>query len=149
MADSSSPGEVLAFGRFRLDRRQRLLWAGDQLQPLEPKVFETLLVLVEARGRLVPKDELLTRVWPDTFVEEGSLPRNVSTLRKVLGEGGDTAPFIETIAKRGYRFVAEVRTLDTSEVSVEVPLDQAPAAPLPVPARTGARLRLRAWAAVL
>ena len=144
MTDSAPLGEVLAFGRFRLDRRQRLLWAGDQLQPLEPKVLETLLVLVEARGRLVPKDEFLTRVWPDTFVEEGSLPRNVSTLRKVLGEG-----FIETIAKRGYRFVGEVRTLDTLEPSAEVPLQQAPAAPLPVPARNGARLRTWAWAAAL
>jgi len=147
MTDSPPLGHVLAFGRFRLDRQQRLLWAGDQIQPLEPKVFETLLVLVEARGRLVPKDELLTRVWPDTFVEEGSLPRNVSTLRKGLGEGGDTAPFIETIAKRGYRFVAEIRTLDASELSAHAPLEPAPAPSLPEPARTGARLRR--WAAAL
>jgi TolB-like protein/DNA-binding winged helix-turn-helix (wHTH) protein/Tfp pilus assembly protein PilF len=149
MTDSPPLGAVLAFGRFRLDRSQRLLWAGDQVQPLEPKVFETLLALVEARGRLVSKEELLARVWPDTFVEEGSLTRNVSTLRKVLGEGADTPRFIETIPKRGYRFIAEVGTPDASDAATVAPLETGPAPLLPAPPRGGSRARAWAWAAIV
>ena len=112
MNDSRPAGDIVAFDRFRLDRGQRLLLDGDQIVPLAPKVVDTLLVLVDARGRLVTKEELLSAVWPDTFVEEGSLARNVSTLRKVLGEGSGPDRFIETIPKRGYRFLAEVRTFE-------------------------------------
>jgi TolB-like protein/DNA-binding winged helix-turn-helix (wHTH) protein/Tfp pilus assembly protein PilF len=149
MTDSPPLCEVLAFGRFRLDRSQRLLWAGDQVQPLEPKVFETLLALVEARGRLVSKEELLARVWPDTFVEEGSLTRNVSTLRKVLGEGADAPRFIETIPKRGYRFVAEVGTPDASDAATVAPLETGPAPLLPGSPRGGSRARAWALAAIV
>ena len=109
MDRSERPQTLLEFGSFTLDHNQRLLSSGDQLVPLEPKVFDTLLALVEAEGRLLSKDELLEKVWPGTFVEEGSLARNVSTLRKVLGEGIGTARYIETIPKRGYRFLAAVR----------------------------------------
>jgi DNA-binding winged helix-turn-helix (wHTH) protein/TolB-like protein len=102
-------GPVFSFGRFRLDSGQRLLFADGEVVLLEPKVFETLLALVEGEGRLLSKEELLQRVWPDSFVEEGSLTRNVSTLRRILGETTDT-PYIATIPKRGYRFVAPVVT---------------------------------------
>ncbi|HJZ82733.1 MAG TPA: winged helix-turn-helix domain-containing protein, partial [Pyrinomonadaceae bacterium] len=96
------------FGSFRLDTGERILMCEGQLVPLTPKAFETLLVLVESNGRIIDKEELLSKIWPDTFVEEVSLAKKISLLRKTLGE--DFAHhYIETIPRRGYRFVAEVR----------------------------------------
>jgi DNA-binding winged helix-turn-helix (wHTH) protein/TolB-like protein/Flp pilus assembly protein TadD len=97
------------FGRFRLDARERVLLRDRDLVPLTPKVFEILLALVEQSGHVVEKDDLMKRVWPDTFVEEGNLTQNVSLLRKALGETSGGVQFIETISRRGYRFVATVR----------------------------------------
>jgi TolB-like protein/Tfp pilus assembly protein PilF len=94
------------FGPFRLDTRQRLFERDGERIPLAPKVLETLLVLVEMAGKIVEKEELLKRIWPDAFVEEGSLAQNISILRKVLGESMEGEPYIETIPKRGYRFTA-------------------------------------------
>ena len=96
------------FGPFRLDAEQRLLWKGDKPVPLTPKALETLVALVENQGRLVEKDELMKRLWPDTFVEENNLAFNVSVLRKALTDGQSGFAYIETIPKRGYRFVANV-----------------------------------------
>jgi DNA-binding winged helix-turn-helix (wHTH) protein/TolB-like protein/Flp pilus assembly protein TadD len=95
------------FGPYRLDTGERRLMRGDQPLPLTPKAFETLLALVENAGRAVEKDELLRRVWPDTFVEEGSLTQNISVLRKVLGDEGNR--YIETVPKRGYRFAGPIQ----------------------------------------
>jgi len=96
------------FGPFRLDTGERVLLREGQLVPLTPKSFETLIVLVESGGRIIDKEELLTKIWPDTFVEEVSLAKKISLLRKTLGE--DFAhQYIETFPRRGYRFVAEVR----------------------------------------
>ncbi|MCI0392734.1 MAG: winged helix-turn-helix domain-containing protein [Acidobacteria bacterium] len=78
---------------------------------MTPKTFETLLVLVESGGRVVDKEELLQRIWPDTFVEEVSLAKKISLLRKTLGEDF-THHYIETIPRRGYRFVAQVHEVD-------------------------------------
>lgn len=99
---------ALEFGPFRIDREQRLLTSGNALIPLAPKVFDTLLALVESGGRVVDRDSLIRKVWPDAFVEEGSLSRNISTLRKALGEGPQDQKYIATIPKRGYRFVSPV-----------------------------------------
>ena len=96
------------FGPFRLDAAQGLLLRDGKPVPLTPKAYETLLALVESEGRLLSKEELLKRVWPDTFVEEGNLTHNVWTLRKTLGEEEEGAKYIETIPRRGYRFVASV-----------------------------------------
>jgi YD repeat-containing protein len=96
------------FGPFRLDTAERLLLRDGQHVPLTPKAFETLLILVENCGHVIDKDELLKKVWPDTFVEEVNLAKNVSYLRKVLG-GEEAAQYIETIPKRGYRFVVSVK----------------------------------------
>jgi Tol biopolymer transport system component len=82
------------------------LFRRDQVVPLTPKVFHTLLVLVENSGQVVSKDELMKSVWPDTFVEEGNLTQNISVLRKVLGENSGEHTYIETIPKQGYRFIA-------------------------------------------
>jgi DNA-binding winged helix-turn-helix (wHTH) protein/tetratricopeptide (TPR) repeat protein len=99
---------LYAFGPFRLDGRQRLLFRDGEVIPLPLKAFDTLLMLVENAGEVVEKDDLLKRIWPDTFVEEGSLAQNIWVLRKVLGEDSNGQPYIQTIPKRGYRFVAPV-----------------------------------------
>jgi DNA-binding winged helix-turn-helix (wHTH) protein/tetratricopeptide (TPR) repeat protein len=100
---------IFEFDLFRLDVQERLLLRAGEAVPITPKVFDTLLLLVEERGRLVEKDELMNRLWPDSFVEEGALTRNISDLRKVLGEKTGAHKFIETVPKHGYRFIAEVR----------------------------------------
>ena len=105
---TTEPPQIYEFGRFRLDAAEHTLWRGGELVPLTPKVFGILLALVENSGRVVGKDELMWQVWPDSFVEEGNLTQNVSLLRKALGETGDGKPFIETVARRGYRFAASV-----------------------------------------
>jgi len=96
------------FGRFRLNSAERVLLRDGELVPLTPKVFDILLTLVENRGQVVSKDDLMKRVWPDTFVEEGNLTQNISLLRKALGESQNGVQFIETVPRRGYRFVAPI-----------------------------------------
>lgn len=109
---SEQPVKLYEFGRFRLDPIERLLHRDDEVVPLTPKVFDILLTLVENRGRVVEKDEMMRRVWPDSFVEDGNLTQNVSLLRKALGEGSNGTQYVETVARRGYRFVAEVRQVN-------------------------------------
>ena len=99
------------FGPFQVDTAEHSLLRDGKPVPLTPKVFDLLTVLVQNSGRLVEKVELLKEVWPDSFVEEGNLNRNISILRKVLGEDTSGGPYIETIPKRGYRFVASVKTV--------------------------------------
>ena len=97
------------FGPFRLDPAERRLMRDGQPVPLTPKAFDALLVFVENNNRLLNKDELLATIWPDSFVEESNLAQHVSTLRRALGEQPDGRPYIETVPKRGYRFIAEVK----------------------------------------
>jgi TolB-like protein/Flp pilus assembly protein TadD len=96
------------FGPFRLDQAERTLLHSGTKVPLTPKVFDTLLILVQNAGRLVTKENLLQSVWPDTFVDEANLSVNVATLRKALGQSTGGSEYIETSPKRGYRFVANV-----------------------------------------
>jgi TolB-like protein/Tfp pilus assembly protein PilF len=93
------------FGQYRLDTGARLLFRKEERMVLTPKAVDLLIALVTAEGKPVGKEELLKKVWPDTVVEEGSLTSHISLLRKALGEGHDEPQFIETIPKRGYRFV--------------------------------------------
>ena len=95
------------FGLFRIDVTERMLFGEKGAVPLTPKAFDTLLFLVENSGRVLSREELMAQVWPDSFVEENNLAQNISTLRKVLGPDG--AKLIETVPKRGYRFVADVK----------------------------------------
>jgi DNA-binding winged helix-turn-helix (wHTH) protein/TolB-like protein/Tfp pilus assembly protein PilF len=97
------------FGPFRLDPAKHLLLRDGQAIPLTPKAFETLRMLVENSQQVVGKDELMQAIWPDTFVEEGSLTRNIYLLRKTLGENPNDHRYIVTVPGRGYRFVANVR----------------------------------------
>ena len=97
------------FGPFRVDPlRRRLLRNGDVV-PLTPKAFDILLVLIEKNGEALDKDGLMRTIWPDAVVEENNLTRNISTLRKALGEHPNDHQYVVTIPGRGYRFVAEVR----------------------------------------
>jgi DNA-binding winged helix-turn-helix (wHTH) protein len=102
---------MYAFGQFRLDPQQRLLFAEGVATPLDiaPRVLETLLYLVEHAGELLSKDQLLAAIWPGTVVEENSLNQNISQLRRLLGERPGDHRFILTASGRGYRFVAPVR----------------------------------------
>ena len=97
------------FGRFRLKVAERVLLREGELVPLTPKVFDILVTLVEHGGQVVSKDDLMKRVWPNTFVEEGNLTQNISLLRKALGETAGGVQFIETVPRRGYRFVGEMK----------------------------------------
>ena len=120
---------VYEFGPFRLDVEQHSLFRDGQLIPLTPKALGTLLLLVEKKGHLVEKDELMKRVWPDTFVESGSLAFNISALRKALGDDRlNGNRYIETVPKRGYRFIAPVvrPDLGASNAAIE---EKCPAAP--------------------
>ena len=96
------------FGRFRLKTAERILLREGELVPLTPKVFDILITLVEHRGQVVAKDDLMKRVWPSTYVEEGNLTQNISLLRKALGETPGGVQFIETVPRRGYRFVGDI-----------------------------------------
>jgi TolB-like protein/Tfp pilus assembly protein PilF len=100
------------FANFRLIPGEKQLVCEDKLVKLQPKVFDTLLMLVEKQGRLVDKDHFLKELWPDTFVEEATLAHCVSELRRTLRKEGGGAEFIETVAKRGYRFLAPVKQLE-------------------------------------
>ena len=120
-----------AFGSFRLDTAEKVLYQRDQPVPLTPKAVETLLALVERHGRLVTKEELLRIVWPDTFVEENNLAQNISLLRRVLGEGAGGRRLIETVPRRGYRFVEPVE--QRADVA-RLPEEAGPGAPAPVAA---------------
>jgi TolB-like protein/DNA-binding winged helix-turn-helix (wHTH) protein/Tfp pilus assembly protein PilF len=97
------------FGTFRLDASERQLSRQDQIVSLTPKAVEALIYLVERRGHTVGKDELIQAIWPETFVEDGSLTQVIWMLRKTLGDTAEGQEIIATIPKRGYRFVAEVR----------------------------------------
>ncbi|MCA1604334.1 MAG: winged helix-turn-helix domain-containing protein, partial [Acidobacteria bacterium] len=108
---SRSAKHVYEFGPFHLDAGERILLRDGQPVPLKAKTFDLLLVLVENGGHLLEKDELMKRVWPDTFIEEANLTVYISALRKALGEGATDHQYIETVPKHGYRFVAKVREL--------------------------------------
>ena len=108
------------FDGFRVDASERLLFKDNREVSLTPKVFDTLLVLLENSSHVLTKKELMEQVWPDSFVEENNLAQNISILRKALGEGKEGEPYIQTVPKRGYRFVADVRTTGGDDESVIV-----------------------------
>ena len=109
-AGNETPGRetprFYEFGSYCLDPAERKLMRGNEIVPLTPKAFDTLLLLVRNSGHLMEKEELIGMLWPDTFVEEGSLSNNIFLLRKALGEDPD---YIETVPRRGYRFLGAVR----------------------------------------
>src|SRR5688500_16353731 len=101
---STNPLGIYEFGPFRLDVAERTLQSGGSPVPLTAKVFELLVRLVQNRGRALGKIEIMSRLWPDTVVEENNLTVNISVLRKALGERASERRYIETLSRRGYRF---------------------------------------------
>ena len=91
------------FGAFRLQTSERRLLRDGEPVPLTPKVFDTLVFLLENAGHLVSKDQLLAALWPGMVVEEANLTKNVWLLRKALGDSGGSSPYIETVPKVGDR----------------------------------------------
>src|SRR5262245_55971187 len=102
------------FGPFRVDVADRLLWQGKEVVPLTPKAFDLLLVLVESGGRVLSKEDLMRRLWPDSFVEDANLSHNIYKVREALGEKQNGHTYIETLPRRGYRFVATVTEIVSS-----------------------------------
>ena len=116
------------FEVFRVDVAERVLFGEKGVVPLTPKAFDTLLVMIEHSGHVLSKEELMEMVWPDSFVEENNLAQNISALRKALGEETGGQKYIETVPRRGYRFVAEVReSLEgETELSAQPELQRTP-----------------------
>src|SRR5438445_9101178 len=110
--------ELYEFGPFRVDpEKETLLHAGEPV-PLTPKTFQILLVLVRHSKEVVTKDDLMKAVWPNTFVEEANLSRNIFMLRKALGESPQDHRYVVTVPGRGYRFAESVRRIAEQEVSI-------------------------------
>lgn len=138
------------FDDFRIDLEERRLLRDELPVHLGPKVFEILLTLVENRGHTVKKSELFQRVWADAFVEEGSLNRNISTLRRALNEDASEPRWIKTVPKRGYRFDGDVREVleEDEQVIVERRMKYKVAVRENTEIRTGLSLRALIAAAV-
>jgi DNA-binding winged helix-turn-helix (wHTH) protein len=111
---SNQAEHTYAFGPFSLNAEERLLLRDGVAVALTAKAFDTLLMLAQNTGHMLEKDELLKKVWPDTFVEEATLAQNIFLIRKALGDDHNGNKYIETIPKHGYRFVATVREVDAT-----------------------------------
>src|SRR4051794_22528683 len=109
---ASPTDQIFEFGEFLLDFSEKTLSRSGELVPVTPKVFETLHFFLENSGRLIEKDELMEALWQDHFVEESNLTFNVMMLRKALGDSAEHPRYIETVQRRGYRFIASVRKID-------------------------------------
>src|SRR2546422_3972161 len=112
---------VYQFGLFELDVLAGRLMRDGEPMALTPKAFELLQLLVENHGRLLEKAELMQRLWADTFVEEANLTQHVFTLRKILGEQSNGRPYIDTVPRRGYLFVASVQEIVEPPAARDVP----------------------------
>src|SRR5215472_16311143 len=119
MSISNGQKRLYEFGPFRVDSEERLLLRDGVAVPLPPRVFDTLLLLVRNSGRALDKDALMKELWPDTFVEEVNLAQHISLLRKALGERPNEPQFIETIPRRGYRFLAKVSEVADGQSRIE------------------------------
>src|SRR5215469_10833836 len=110
--------QLYEFGPFRVDPEKELLLRGNETVPLTPKTFQILLVLISHKKEVVTKDELMKEVWPDAFVEEANLSRNIFLLRKALGESPQDHQYIVTVPGRGYRFTEDVQMVQQQELSI-------------------------------
>jgi len=116
---TNQPAEhVYLFDGYRVDVTERILFKGNREVPLTPKVFDTLLALIENCRHVLTKKELMQKVWPDSFVEENNLAQNISILRKALGKDPQGEQYIQTVPKRGYRFLADVSTEGDEETLI-------------------------------
>src|SRR5271170_3580648 len=136
MSKMSQSQGIYEFAGFRLEVQERLLLRNGAAVSITPKIFDMLLLFLENPNRLLGKEEIMRTVWPDTHIDEATLTRAVSELRKALGEKAGEVNFVQTVPKRGYRFVALVETtLDTSPAAgMALESDSHPPEPLPVSA---------------
>jgi len=120
MAASADPKsrQLYEFGPFRLDPDKELLLREDETVPIAPKAFQILLVLIRHNKQVVTKDDLMKAIWPDTFVEEANLSRNIFLLRKALGESPQDHRYIVTVPGRGYRLAEDVQLVPEREVNI-------------------------------
>jgi len=116
---NSESQDIWQFGNFRLDTGKKILWHQDKTVAMPLKELEVLCVLVINRGELVTKDELLDRVWENSFVEESNLSRHIYLLRRTLKELGAADGLIENVPRRGYRFTGEVHAVEANEIVLE------------------------------
>jgi eukaryotic-like serine/threonine-protein kinase len=114
---SKSGRELYEFGPFRVDAEKELLLRAGQPVALTPKTFQILLALVRHSGELVTKDEIMKAVWPDTFVEETNLTRNIFSLRKALGESPENQ-YIITVSGRGYRLAERAQKVPQHDLEI-------------------------------
>src|SRR5688572_24998666 len=149
---SSQENHLYEFGPYVMDPRSRILLKDGATVRLTPKAFDTLLILVQHAPQVVLKETLLKEVWPDIYVEEGSLSHNIHGLRKVLGDDSSEPRYIETIPKRGYRFVAPVKVsrANTGESDQNQPGAEflVVEKPTPVPVVTNRKKKPWIWAGV-
>src|ERR1051326_2425808 len=131
------------FGDFIVDTDQKVVLRQDKELPLTPKLFETLLILVENSGRIVQKEQFMERLWPHTFVEEANLTSNIRQLRKSLGDNARQPHYIETVTKRGYRFIASVQRVDTINNGGNGSATQVETSPTAIPATVTDRKPLK------
>lgn len=110
-------GHLYEFGEFRLDPVERVITRSGKSVALTPKAFHLLAILVENHGHIVEKEKLMSEIWADSFVEEGNLAVNARMLRKVLGDDASSPKFIETVPRRGYRFIADVKEIEAEAVT--------------------------------
>ena len=117
---AAGPKVLYEFGPFRVDPEKHILLRGSQPVAITPKTFETLLILVRHSREVVSKDDLMNELWPDAFVEEANLSQNIFMLRKALGDRPEDRRYIVTLPGKGYRFVADVRTVNQAGEDVIV-----------------------------
>jgi DNA-binding winged helix-turn-helix (wHTH) protein len=111
--------QLREFGKFRLDPQRKVLWHEDEPVNLPLKEIELLCALTENGGEVITKDELLEKVWADSFVEESNLSRHIYLLRKIFKDFGESEELIQTVPRRGYRFAGEVKVSDPAELIIE------------------------------
>src|SRR5438034_1180891 len=121
MSMTNGQTSLYEFGPFRLNSESRVLLRDGEVVPLPPKALDTLVLLVRNSGRALDKDALMKELWPDTFVEEANLAQHISVLRKALGESPTEPQYIETIPRRGYRFLAKVAAIADGHALVKSP----------------------------
>ena len=136
--------QIYEFEDFRADPSEQLLLHDGQPVALTPKVFETLLILLESEGRLIDKEDFISRLWPGVFVEDVALAKNISHLRRILADGKNGTEMIQTVPKRGYRFAVPVRKVVDPPADHSGPGD--PAEVIPPEAKTRSRM---VWAIAL
>ena len=124
---------IYEFGPFRVDVLDQVLTREQQVVPLNLKTFQILLALLENAGKVLTKDVLMRKIWPDTFVEEGNLTKDIFVLRKALGERPDGRPWIETFPKRGYRFTVSITAFSDAYIGGIVRPEFCVPASLPAP----------------